>query len=173
MDQLSPLTIKKMYKRVIQQGFLISEEDKAKILDLYVNQEWSQERVAIELNRTIGSIAGYLQRCRRKGLIGYRRTKSAVKPTKEQHQKAMRDGLVRKYITVQLARDPNKKERVRLKVIDSPTAVTLLELQPHSCRWPIGDPKRSDFRFCGACKIASSPYCEEHTKIGTGYQKGK
>jgi GcrA cell cycle regulator len=30
------------------------------------------------------------------------------------------------------------------------------------CRWPIGDPKHRDFRFCAAPRAASRPYCNDH-----------
>ena len=38
---------------------------------------------------------------------------------------------------------------------------TLLELQKHHCRFPIGDP-RGDFFFCGAVTLKDGPYCEGH-----------
>lgn len=40
---------------------------------------------------------------------------------------------------------------------------SLLELTSTSCRWPIGDPQRKDFCFCGA-PAPERPYCAEHTK---------
>ena len=33
--------------------------------------------------------------------------------------------------------------------------------EPH-CRWPIGDPKRGPFGFCGAGRVDLAPYCAEH-----------
>lgn len=41
---------------------------------------------------------------------------------------------------------------------------TVNTLRSHSCRWPIGDPMRSDFRFCGRQRRIGSPYCDEHHK---------
>jgi GcrA cell cycle regulator len=40
--------------------------------------------------------------------------------------------------------------------------VTLMGLQSHHCRWPIGDPGL----FCGAVKQDGSSYCPEHRRIG-------
>jgi GcrA cell cycle regulator len=37
-------------------------------------------------------------------------------------------------------------------------------LTPTSCRWPIGDPKRPDFHFCGRTKLANFPYCQLHAR---------
>ena len=61
------------------------------------------------------------------------------------------------------------KMRVRLRMIDKDTTeVTHNELEWHHCRWPKGDPRHSDFRFCGARRISASvrtPYCKEHSMM--------
>jgi len=49
-------------------------------------------------------------------------------------------------------------------VIPLSQRVTLMELRPSMCRWPMGDPKTSEFRFCGAAKGAGS-YCDHHASI--------
>ena len=38
----------------------------------------------------------------------------------------------------------------------------LLELSGRACRWPVGDPSRSDFFFCGAEAFPGKPYCVAH-----------
>ena len=43
--------------------------------------------------------------------------------------------------------------------------VQLYEVKDKMCRWPIGDPKEADFRFCGCSSIAGLPYCGEHAKV--------
>lgn len=48
--------------------------------------------------------------------------------------------------------DPNKAARL----------VPLADLEPHHCRWPIGDPKRQPFGFCGEQIVAGLPYCKAH-----------
>ena len=36
-------------------------------------------------------------------------------------------------------------------------------LAPGQCRWPIGDPGKAGFGFCGArCDDPERPYCEKH-----------
>lgn len=42
------------------------------------------------------------------------------------------------------------------------TPVTFAELEPHHCRWPLGDVGNPDFRFCGARRALGRPYCDEH-----------
>jgi len=34
----------------------------------------------------------------------------------------------------------------------------------HPCCWPIGEPGKPGFRFCGAPSLVGKPYCEEHAK---------
>ena len=36
------------------------------------------------------------------------------------------------------------------------------DLTKTQCRWPIGDPKASDFGFCGRLKPDGGPYCTAH-----------
>lgn len=43
--------------------------------------------------------------------------------------------------------------------------VHLVDLKPNSCRWPEGDPKDADFRFCGEECVAGKIYCEEHCAV--------
>lgn len=44
---------------------------------------------------------------------------------------------------------------------------TLMQLENHHCRWPCGDPRESDFFFCGhpsADVIDGRPYCAHHSR---------
>jgi GcrA cell cycle regulator len=43
--------------------------------------------------------------------------------------------------------------------------VTILDLTERMCKWPIGDPKHPDFRFCGKPSIPGMPYCGEHCAV--------
>lgn len=45
---------------------------------------------------------------------------------------------------------------------------SLMELQPGQCKWPIGDPRETDFHFCGGPALEERPYCVEHTRIAYG-----
>jgi len=40
----------------------------------------------------------------------------------------------------------------------------LPSLTAHACHWPIGDPKASDFSFCGRPTIGARPYCADHDR---------
>jgi GcrA cell cycle regulator len=42
--------------------------------------------------------------------------------------------------------------------------LTLLQLNEHTCKWPIGDPLSPDFYFCGQAHDEGRPYCEFHSR---------
>ena len=41
----------------------------------------------------------------------------------------------------------------------------LTDLDNHTCRWPIGDPKDDNFHFCGKKIKIGQTYCEEHAAV--------
>lgn len=43
--------------------------------------------------------------------------------------------------------------------------VTIMDLRESMCRWPMGDPTKPEFRFCGARSIMGLPYCTHHARI--------
>jgi GcrA cell cycle regulator len=53
-------------------------------------------------------------------------------------------------------------EEVEIAVSDR---VTLSDIGPGVCKWPIGDPLAADFTFCGDACDVTRPYCELHHKI--------
>ncbi len=48
---------------------------------------------------------------------------------------------------------------------ESKKCLRLNELDNHSCRWPIGDPKDENFCFCGKKVRTGQTYCDEHAAI--------
>jgi GcrA cell cycle regulator len=49
-------------------------------------------------------------------------------------------------------------------VVPMSLRVTIVELKEAMCRWPLGDPTSSDFRYCGS-PSTSGPYCAHHGKL--------
>ncbi len=43
-------------------------------------------------------------------------------------------------------------------------SVTLLDLEPHHCRWPVDAPDLVNHRFCGVTREDGLPYCKAHAK---------
>ena len=50
---------------------------------------------------------------------------------------------------------------------------TLLELEAGECRWPVGDPRREGFHFCGAQQVLGRPYCLAHWQMSFVPGKGR
>ena len=46
---------------------------------------------------------------------------------------------------------------------DSPVGIG--QLKDCMCAWPIGDPTKKDFRFCGRPRTLVTPYCEHHAAV--------
>ncbi|MFW5661965.1 MAG: GcrA family cell cycle regulator, partial [Oceanicaulis sp.] len=42
---------------------------------------------------------------------------------------------------------------------------TVLTLREGMCKWPIGDPGDTEFRFCGRHSGVGSAYCEAHARL--------
>lgn len=56
--------------------------------------------------------------------------------------------------------------KIDYKQEDLKSGVTkLINLDNHTCRWPIGDPKDENFHFCGKKVRMGQTYCEEHAAI--------
>lgn len=48
---------------------------------------------------------------------------------------------------------------------DSPVPlIGLMQLGPHTCRWPVGDPRLPGFGFCGCHTDEGSVYCPSHRR---------
>lgn len=43
--------------------------------------------------------------------------------------------------------------------------IKLVDLDSHTCRWPIGDPRDDDFCFCGKKVRTGQTYCDEHSQM--------
>lgn len=66
---------------------------------------------------------------------------------------------------------PIAKKTVAVKeepVVEEPTNLPLrlalrkLNWSRSKCAWPTGDPKHTDFSFCGAPIVSGKPYCAAH-----------
>jgi GcrA cell cycle regulator len=69
-------------------------------------------------------------------------------------------------VTPDLVAEPEPElRRIEDVVIPMSERVTIMELRESMCRWPIGDPGRDDFRFCGAKSQVGVPYCQHHSTI--------
>jgi GcrA cell cycle regulator len=50
---------------------------------------------------------------------------------------------------------------------------SLLELAGGGCRWPLSDPGKDDFGFCGNAAIAGISYCAGHARLAYRLPSGR
>ena len=55
---------------------------------------------------------------------------------------------------------------------ESKSGITLMDLEPHHCRWPSDGPE-GETVFCGAAKVAGRPYCADHCARAKGKPWGQ
>lgn len=135
-----------------------AEKDAHKALEMF-NSGASYETLRVHFGKTRGSIAGLINRFRTKGLTV--RTVEKVKVHKARRPKKADP------IALAIVDKPSQgtSKRIRLRMIESDTEVTFAELQHFHCRYPFGDPKQSDFRFCGKFKCDEASYCKAHCDL--------
>jgi hypothetical protein len=66
---------------------------------------------------------------------------------------------------VESAPEQSALARVEATTLADPgltTAEKVYALASEACRWPLGDPRDCDFRFCGRATTVREPYCETH-----------
>ena len=61
---------------------------------------------------------------------------------------------------------------IRPTPVYDPRHVRLPDLMSNMCKWPIGDPRHSDFHFCGGDTQVGASYCDHHCTIAY-YQEKK
>lgn len=74
---------------------------------------------------------------------------------------AKTEKIIAKSTSVLINSDSIRKNNIST----NPSCLKLTELDNHSCRWPIGDPKDDNFCFCGKKVKSGQTYCEEHSAL--------
>jgi GcrA cell cycle regulator len=69
------------------------------------------------------------------------------------------------YDTQAYATDVEPEPQLIENVIPIGQRCSILDLNNHKCRWPIGDPSLPDFFFCGGKAVGGLPYCGYHSRI--------
>ncbi len=125
-----------------------TEERETRLRELY-EQGFSASQIAVELDGvTRNAVCGKIDRL---GLEGRRRS---MKP------KGVRKPRVQRHTPFRL---PDlRTEPLPIMDQQSDAPVTLLDLEPHHCRWPVSD---APYMFCGGTKQDGSSYCGHHDNI--------
>jgi len=57
--------------------------------------------------------------------------------------------------------------------VESMKRCSLLELDVSGCRWPLSDPGKADFGFCGNESVAGVSYCAGHARLAYRLPSGR
>jgi GcrA cell cycle regulator len=125
---------------------------------------WREFRIAVSRSAVIGRLS-------RKRI-----TRPALTPSaRAQSAKAARPQLRRRKI-VRLTNHGNRFDRVEVNApndwkddaadlsIPFEQRRGILDLTAGDCRWPVGDPAKPGFFFCGGAALEGSPYCPCHAR---------
>jgi|ERR1700722_2926491 len=156
MDQISPTN-----PAEVRPADQMPQEKVDLLVELF-QKGYSYGHIAKEIGKTRNAVAGQVFKLRKRGVILENRPPAIIRVKKAKERAAPK---TRVRLTPTTVPEQPEPKRVRLQLIESPTAVTFGELAPHHCKFPIGDPRRSDFRFCGGQRLANKPYCAEHVKL--------
>ena len=115
------------------------------------------------------AVIGQVDRLRKKGVeMGRRKPgltdlqrETRVAKVRPQPRKAMTE-------TAQLKRIMAKPIPLPAQVTEAPSAAhrcSILELDYGRCKWPLGDPRDTDFGYCGGRSLTGKVYCGYHTGL--------
>lgn len=124
---------------------------------------WAQGLTANEIAKKLGvtknAIVGKVHRLCLKARPSPIKTKGienteieAMQPIDILQEDPHEEDIVAEIAVVEEAKKNNKKTG----------NVKLVDLDSHTCRWPIGDPRDEDFCFCGKKVKSGQTYCDEH-----------
>lgn len=138
-------------------------EDRVEIL----SKLWAEGLSASQIAKQLGGVTrnAVIGKVHRLGLSGRAKPSRPVK-------RAPRTAAARTRTTKPAAprmprRAPPAPAPIPLEAKQLPDGkyATILTITEHMCKWPIGDPSTSEFRFCGRGTDKADPYCKAHSQL--------
>ncbi len=114
------------------------------------------------LGRTRNSVIGRVHR-----LNLAKRVTTVNAPRKKPTPKAYNPGAFRKSRAkpAEMRVVPVKPPRPQEVPPPEARMISLMDLTPFTCKWPIGHPGEPGFAFCGAVPFPNRVYCEHHARL--------
>ncbi len=155
--------------------------DEVETLKSLFSEGWTLERIGRKVGRSGAAVSGKLKRLGLMGQDGAEviRVWTGMSKAQREVQRAKSRATVQAKIKTGLPTlmtwggNPKPVERYvdRLprnrRPFDPAKMVTTLELEPHHCRYPIGDPRSQSFRYCGETAIPGRSYCPDCNRVVT------
>ena len=131
---------------------------------------WNDGLSASQIAGELGGITrnAVIGKVHRLGLSGRAKSPSAPRPRKHRahnHMLRVSRPMVRGNTALAPAYDTEPEPEYIENVIPMGQRCTLLELNENKCRWPIGDPSKGEFFFCGGAPSDGTPYCAYHARV--------
>lgn len=114
-----------------------------------LRQLWGEGKTAAEIARALG---GGVTRNAVIGKAHRLKLSNRVSPIQQNDN-------TRKPVVVASSPPPERR------VVARGEGVRMADLKERMCRWPLGDPKDTDFRCCGEVSVPGMPYCPEHARM--------
>ncbi len=144
-------------------------EDRVEIL----TKLWAEGLSASQIAKQLGGVTrnAVIGKVHRLGLSG------RAKPSRPKKATNVRAASPRKRATASKPRAPRAVSKpaapaappppppIEAKPLPNGEYATIMTIRDHMCKWPIGDPIASDFRFCGRKIKQGEPYCEAHCNV--------
>lgn len=140
-------------------------EERVELLKKLWAEGLSASQIAVQLGGvTRNAVIGKVHRL---GLSGRAKTPSSTVPRVRKPRPATMRPRLRFHGNTALA--PQYETEAELdplaNVVPMGPRVSILELNESTCRWPIGDPGKEGFAYCGSQTKEESPYCPYHSRI--------
>ncbi|WP_055038963.1 GcrA family cell cycle regulator [Blastochloris viridis] len=139
---------------------------------------WADGLSASQIAAELGGITrnAVIGKVHRLGLSGRAKTPSAAVPRsrKQRTQTPPRQGgFVHGNVVLAPRVAPEEMPEVEPECAVEPVEnvvpigqrCTILDLTEATCRWPLGEPGRADFSYCGGRATPGLPYCSFHARI--------
>lgn len=145
-------------------GKFWTDERMERCRKLWVDDGWSAAQVARDLGCTRNSA---MSKIHRKGWDQRGATAAVPRPVRPQARRANsqttnpRAAAARAAVVVLAGPEPAREEAFAAW---GGAGKLLLDLGPGECRWPVGDPRATDFCFC-ASHADSGSYCAGHAQL--------
>lgn len=125
----------------------------------------SASQIAMRLGGvTRSAVIGKVWRLGLQGRAPTSRLQSAKRPKSKKQKRPTPFDAMKAALAAAFAAAPIEPPPMPDKSAPADQRRSLLELEPHHCRWPIGDVREPDFHFCGAQKVAGLSYCLAHAR---------
>lgn len=125
---------------------------------------WAEGLSAAQIANKMGGVTrnAVIGKVHRLGLSG---RATPAKPQRGCTTAERRDEPVEKIAPRTLKSTLPEPEFIAPLVLDTGDRTTVATIKNNMCKWPIGDPAREDFHFCGQSTASGKSYCAYHAHM--------